>query len=262
MEFEALEYEVRDGVAHLTFAREAAANSLNLRLCEELREAALACHRDPAVRAILLKARGRMFCSGGDLPSFAAAGDDAPSLIRRMTVHLHAAVSLLARTDAPVVAAVQGAAAGAGMSLVCACDLVVAGESARFAMAYTKAGLSPDGSGTWVLPRLVGRQRALELMLTNRMLSAQEALDWGIVTRVVPDAEVEASARKLAAELAAGPTRAYGLVKRLVLSSASESLETQMELEAAGIADSAASADGREGIAAFLGKRAPKFRGD
>ena len=175
--------------------------------------------------------------------------------------HLHAAISLFARTDAPVIAAVQGAAAGAGMSLVCACDLVVAGESARFAMAYTRAGLSPDGSGTWFLPRLVGRQRALELMLTNRMLSAQEALEWGIVTRVVPDAEVEAAARKLAGELAAGPTRAYGLVKRLVLSSASESLETQMELEAAGIADSAASADGREGIAAFLGKRAPTFRG-
>ena len=261
MEFETLEYEVQGGVATLTLAREAAANSLNLRLCEELREAALACHRDPAVRAILLRSRGRMFCSGGDLPSFAAAGDDAPALIRRMTVHLHAAISLFARTDAPVIAAVQGAAAGAGMSLVCACDLVVAGESARFAMAYTRAGLSPDGSGTWFLPRLVGRQRALELMLTNRMLSAQEALDWGIVTRVVPDAEVEAAARKLAAELAAGPTRAYGLVKRLVLSSASESLETQMELEAAGIADSAASADGREGVAAFLGKRAAKFRG-
>ena len=160
-----------------------------------------------------------------------------------------------------LIAAGQGAAAGAGMSLVCARDLVVAGEAARFAMAYTRAGLSPDGSGTWFLPRLVGRQRALELMLTNRMLSAQEALEWGIVTRVVPDAEVEAAARKLAGELAAGPTRAYGLVKRLVLSSASESLETQMELEAAGIADSAASADGREGIAAFLGKRAPTFRG-
>jgi 2-(1,2-epoxy-1,2-dihydrophenyl)acetyl-CoA isomerase len=163
--------------------------------------------------------------------------------------------------NAPVVAAVNGVAAGAGMSLVCAADLAIAAESAKFTMAYTRAGLAPDGSSTFFLPRLVGVRRAVELMLTSRMLSAQEALEWGIVSRVVPDAQLPAEAAALASELAAGPTGAFGTVKKLVLASAAASLETQMELEARGIADAGRSADGREGIAAFLEKRAPKFRG-
>jgi 2-(1,2-epoxy-1,2-dihydrophenyl)acetyl-CoA isomerase len=260
MDFETLEFEVRGAVAHVTLAREQAANALDLRLCQELFEAALRCQRNPAVRAVVIGAKGRMFCAGGDLQAMAAAGDAAPALLRRMTLHLHGAIALFARMDAPVVAAVSGTAAGAGFSLVCACDLAVAAESAKFTMAYTRAGLTPDGSSTWFLPRLVGRK--LELMLGNRLLSAAEALDWGLVNRVVPDVEVAQAAEALARELAAGATRAYGTTKRLVLGSASESLETQMELEAEGIAAAAATRDGREGIAAFLAKRAPGFVGE
>jgi 2-(1,2-epoxy-1,2-dihydrophenyl)acetyl-CoA isomerase len=262
MDFENLDFEVRDAVAHVTLAREKAANALDLRLCQELAEAALRCQLDRSVRAVVIGAKGKMFCAGGDLQAFAAAGDEAPALMKRMTHHLHAAIASFARMDAPVVAAVSGTAAGAGLSLVCACDLAVAAESAKFTMAYTRAGLTPDGSSTWFLPRLLGRKRALELMLTNRLLTAAEALEWGIVNRVVPDAEVAGAAEALARELAAGATRAYGTTKRLVLGSGSESLETQLELEAQGICGAAATRDAREGIAAFLAKRAPAFVGE
>jgi len=259
MDFETLLYEVREGVAYITLAREKAANALDLQMCRDLQEAALACQEDRAVRAVVLGARGRMFCAGGDLVSFRAAEDEVPQLLRRMTIHLHAAISILARMDAPVIAAVGGTAAGAGFSLVCAADLAVAGESARFTMAYTRAGLAPDGSSTYTLPRLIGRRRTLELMLTNRLLSAQEALEWGIVNRVVPDSEVGATAEQLARSLADGPTLAFGSIKRLVLRSGAESLESQMELESRAIAEAARTADGREGVRAFLEKREPRF---
>ncbi len=261
MSYGTLEYEVRDGVAFITLAREQAANALNLPMCEELADAALVANEDPSVRAVVLGARGKMFCAGGDLSAFGEAADQAPKLLKKMTLHLHAAVSLLARMDAPVVAAVNGTAAGAGFSLVCAADLAVAGESTKFTMAYTRAGLTPDGSSTYFMPRLIGRRLTLELMLTNRMISAEQARDWGLVNQVVPDAEVEAAAAGLAAQLAQGPTGAFGAVKRLVLASGEQSLETQMELESTSIARSAATPDGQEGVAAFLAKRAAKFTG-
>jgi 2-(1,2-epoxy-1,2-dihydrophenyl)acetyl-CoA isomerase len=147
------------------------------------------------------------------------------------------------------------------MSLVCHADLAVAAESAKFSMAYTAAGLTPDGSATYFLSRMIGRRRAVELMLTNRRLSAAEALDWSIVNRVVPDEELMAEAEKLARELASGPTRAYGGVKKLLIASTTNDLETQMDLERKFIVDTAGSADGAEGIDAFLKKRAPKFTG-
>lgn len=261
MEFANLDYEVEEGVARITLAREKVGNALDLALCRELQEAALACQEDPAVRAVVLTGRGRVFCAGGDLSAFASAGDDAPALLKRMTIHLHAAISLFARMDPPVVAAVGGTAAGAGFSLTCAADLAVAGESAKFTLAYTRAGLTPDGGSTSILPQLVGRRRTLELMLTNRVLTAPEALEWGLVNQVVADDAVLETATALAVELARGATAAFGDTKRLVLSASAESLETQLELEARSISAASARPDGREGIAAFLGKRAPRFTG-
>lgn len=258
----ALLFDVRDNVAHITLNRPDAANAMSSDTARELMHAALRCDEDPAVRAVLITAAGRTFCAGGDLRSFAAEGDNLPFHLKEMTTYLHAAVSRLARMDAPVIAAVQGAAAGAGMSLVCATDIVLAAESARFTLAYTRVGLAPDGSSTYSLTRLVGLRRALELALTNRILSAKEALDWGLVTRVVPDAELQAEAEALARQLAAGPTRALGAAKRLLRDGSTETLETQMELEARAIADMARSPDAREGIGAFLEKREPKFRGE
>lgn len=259
MSYETLLLDVSDGVASLLLNREEAANALNLQMCRELQDAALRCQEDASVRAVVIGAQGRLFCAGGDLAAMAAAGDGAPTLLKQMTIHLHAAISLLARMDAPVVGAITGTAAGAGFSLVAALDLAIAGESSKFSMAYTRAGLTPDGSSTWFLPRLVGTRRCLELMLTNRVLSAAEALEWGLVSQVVPDAEVRATAAKLASQLAQGPTGAFGATKRLLLASGSESLETQMELEARAIAAAAGTAEGKEGVSAFLAKRAPRF---
>jgi 2-(1,2-epoxy-1,2-dihydrophenyl)acetyl-CoA isomerase len=194
------------------------------------------------------------------LKSFAAQGDHLPYHLKEVTTYLHAAMSRFARMDAPVIAAVNGTAAGAGMSLVCACDLVLAAESARFTMAYTRAGLSPDGSSTYFLPRLVGLRRALELALTNRLLSAREAQEWGIVTRVVPDANLVTETESLASQLASGATMALGTAKRLLQSGWTETLETQMEHEAQSIAAIGHTADAREGITAFLEKRVPQFQ--
>jgi 2-(1,2-epoxy-1,2-dihydrophenyl)acetyl-CoA isomerase len=262
MPYERIRFEVADGVATLTLDRPDAANAMDERVMSELLDAAIACDEDPSVRAVVLTASGdQAFCAGGDLARFSEMGDALPARLKKMTTDLHGAVSRLARMDAPVVTAVNGVAAGGGFSLAVAGDLVLAAASARFTLAYTRAGLTPDGSSTWVLPRLIGLRRAQELMLTNRVLTASEALDWGLVTRVVPDEDLQAEARKLALELAAGPTRAYGSVKRLLLLSEGNALEAQMEHEARAISDAARSDDGREGIAAFLAKRRASFEG-
>jgi 2-(1,2-epoxy-1,2-dihydrophenyl)acetyl-CoA isomerase len=162
----------------------------------------------------------------------------------------------------PAVAAVHGFAAGAGMSLAIACDLVIAAQSARFNVAYTRVGLTPDGSLSYFLSRLIGLRRALELTLTNRILSAEEALHWGLITRVVPEAELLEEANTLATQLAAGPPKALGATKRLLHDGWAETLETQMELESETITRIAHTRDAREGITAFLEKRPPKYKGE
>ncbi len=254
-------FERRGGVAEITFNRPDAANALDLETSRALMELAIRCDEDPAVRAVLLTGSGKMFSAGGDLGSFAKAGDGMAALLKEMTTYLHAAISRFARMRAPLIGAINGTAAGAGFSVVCSTDLAIAAESAKFTMAYTKAGLTPDGSSTYFLPRLLGSHRTLELMLTNRVLTAQEAAEWGLVNRVVPDDQVLDQARALADELAAGPTEAYGGVKKMVLGSASETLETQMELETRTIAEMAHTADAKEGIDAFFAKRPPTFEG-
>ena len=254
-------FDVEHGVAKVTLHRPDAHNAIDLALCDALMKAAIRCDEDPEIRAVLLTGSGKVFSVGGDIQSFVAAGNDLAPLTKQMTVTLHAAVSRFARMDAPLVAAVNGVAAGGGLGLVCCADLAIAGASARFSSSYTKNALSPDTSTTYFLPRLVGWRRAQDLVLTNRVLSAEEALEWNLVTRVVPDDELLAEAGSLAADLARGATKAYGVAKSLLLQSASETLETQMELEARGIADMARSDDVREGIRAFLDKRKPEYRG-
>ena len=252
---------MQDNVAYITLDRQEAANSIDLNLARQLMHTVLRCDDDPAVRAVVITGRGSTFCVGGDLKSFAAEGERLSLHLREVTTYLHAAVSRLTRMDPPVIAAVNGTAAGAGMSLACACDFVLAAESARFTMAYTKVGLTPDGSSTYFLPRLVGLRRALELTLTNRVLSAEEALDWGIVSRVVPDGKLVEEAETLATDLASGGAAALGASKRLLYGGWTETLETQLEHESQAISDISRTADGREGIAAFLDKRAPSFEG-
>jgi len=261
MHFENLTFAVEDGLARLTLNRPKAANSFNIDLTREFLEVATICADDPAVRAVLLTGAGRFFSAGGDLKNFAAAEDQIPKLVSETADALHAAISKFARMNAPVVAAVNGPAAGAGMSLVCMTDIALAAESAFFSMAYTAAGLAPDGSSTFFLPRTVGIRRARELMLSNRRLSAAEAHALGIVERVVPDDDLMDEAEKLALALADGPTLAFGAVKRLLLASQNAQLEDQLDAETNAIVSMTRTSDGREGVAAFRDKRKPSFRG-
>lgn len=261
MGLERIRIDIDAGVAEITLARPESANAIDLICSEELAEAALLCDQDPAVRAVLLRAEGPMFSAGGDVRSFRDAGDDVPGLLKRITLGLHVAISRFARMDPPVVAAVGGTAAGGGMSLACACDIVLAADTARFTMAYTRIGLVPDGGSTYFLPRRIGLARTRELMLRNRVLSAAEALDWGLVEQVVPAADLEAEARKVARELAVGPTLAFGTAKRLLLGTFDHGLETQMEMETRAISSMGATDDAKEGLRAFFEKRSPRFIG-
>jgi len=261
-DYSTLLFDIRDHVAHITLNRPEAANGINLEMASEIRHAARRCATDPEIRAVLLSGAGKMFCAGGDLKAFAAQPEgELPGFLEQVTLHLHQAISHFARMNAPVVAAVHGSAEGCGFSLACACDFPFAAESAKLTMAYTRAGLTPDGSSTYFLPRIIGYRRTLELAITNRVLSAHEAAEMGLVTRVVPDADLIAEATKFATQLASGPTAAYGGVKRLLIDSFTNTLEAQMYLEGDYISAMGRTVDGREGIASFLAKRPPKFSG-
>jgi 2-(1,2-epoxy-1,2-dihydrophenyl)acetyl-CoA isomerase len=251
--------DVRDGIAHLTLNRPESANAIDLDVARGLLAATTAIELDDRVRVVLLSGNGARFCAGGDVKGFAALGDDLAANIRALIPSLHSAITALVRGAAPVVAAVQGSAAGAGMGLVGASDLVVAAGSTKFVMAYTGVGLTPDGSSSWFLPRLVGLHRALELTLTNRVLSADEACAWGIVTRVVPDDDLRTEALALAEQLARGPRGSHAAAKRLVHTSFEETLETHLAREADAIVAAANGPERGEGLAAFIEKRAPQF---
>ncbi|MGO9265830.1 MAG: enoyl-CoA hydratase/isomerase family protein [Candidatus Binataceae bacterium] len=254
--------EVRENVAHLTLNRPEAANALNLEMAMALEAAALKCEEDPNIRAVLMTGAGKLFCGGGDLKSFAAQpAEELPGHLKKVTMYLHTAIQRFARMKAPLVIAVNGNAGGAGLSLALIGDITLAGEATRFTVAYTRIGLTPDGSSTYYLPRLVGLKRAMELMLTNRAVAAREAEAMGMITRVVPDADLLNQAGAIARELAQGPTQAFGGVKRLLYATFNNPLYEQMEFETAIIADMSRTADAREGIASFLGKRAAKFSG-
>jgi 2-(1,2-epoxy-1,2-dihydrophenyl)acetyl-CoA isomerase len=261
MAYETLLYDVTDGVATITLNRPDAYNALNLTLGREIFHAALEADEDPRVRCVVVTGAGKAFCAGGDVKVFADSGDRIGIVVKELTTYLHGAVSRLARAPKPVVMAVNGVAAGGGMSLALAGDLVVAAESARFTMAYSKIAASPDGSSTYFVPRLIGMRRTMELYFTNRTLSAREALDWGLVTRVHPDADFAGGVRALARDLAQGPTLAFGRAKLLFQQSTQETLETQMELEAQAIAQSGHTEDFRNGVTAFARKQAVSFRG-
>lgn len=252
--------DIDAGIARITLNRPAAGNALHLPLAQELAHAVLDCEQQPAVKVVLLTGNGPMFCAGGDLKAMAGYGAQPGLGVRELADALHRAIARLSRMEVPVVVAVNGPAAGAGLGLAMVGDIVLAAPGASFTMAYTRAGLSPDGGATHILPRLVGLRRAQELALTNRTLSAQEALDWGMLTRVAPDGALLDEAMAMCRRLAAGPKLAQGHVKQLLLCGQRNGLEEQLELESRAIARAADSDDGREGIAAFNAKRKPQFR--
>jgi 2-(1,2-epoxy-1,2-dihydrophenyl)acetyl-CoA isomerase len=245
-------------IARITLNRADAANAMNDTMTRELADAARRCDHG-ATKVVVLTGAGRFFSAGGDLRAIASSSSTAGHYVKTIADDLHRAISTFARMDAVLITAVNGVAAGAGFSLAVTGDLVLAAESATFTMAYTAAGLSPDGSSSYYLPRLIGVRRTQELMLTNRRLSAGEALQWGLLTEVVDDAELAARVDAVAQQIASGARRSASAVKKLVLMSFTSGLEEQMEIEARLIAECADSADGNEGIDAFLQKRRPEF---
>src|ERR1700693_2728250 len=259
MEDKTLLFGVRDGVGHITLNRPESANTFNAEMIKDLLRAVSHFEDDRGVRALMISGAGKLFSGGGDLKTFAAAGKDLPALVRDAATYFHLVISRITRMGIPVIAAVHGAVAGGGLSLAIACAIVVDAEPNSFSVGYTRAGLTPDGGSTYFLPRAAGLKRALELTLTNRMFTAKEALEWGIITRVAPDNDLLAEAGKMASELAKGATRAFGVSKRLLHNGLTETLETQMETEAREISTSAGTREAQEGIRAFLEKRTPNF---
>ncbi|MFO1455909.1 MAG: enoyl-CoA hydratase/isomerase family protein [Steroidobacteraceae bacterium] len=250
--------EARGAVRVLTLNRPESANVLDQQMGRDLLAAASAVAADPGVRAVVLAGAGKHFCFGGDLRGMVAGGMPSDAYLRELTSDLHRAIATLVRLDAPVIAAVNGTAAGAGVGLVAMSDLAVCGEGTRFSLAYTGVALTPDGSTSFFLPQILGNKRALELMLTNRPLGAVEALQWGLVNQVVADGEVLSAALALAERLASGPRAAQAAVKRLV-ALAGGALEAHLATEGETIARQSVTAEGQEGIRAFLEKRKPKF---
>ncbi|HET7756712.1 MAG TPA: enoyl-CoA hydratase-related protein [Steroidobacteraceae bacterium] len=255
-----VQVETHGAVALVTLNRPESSNTLNLQMAMDLLAAALACARNAAVRAVVLTGAGRHFSFGGDLRAMASREIALDDHIRELTTYLHAAISHFVRMDAPVIAAVNGTAAGAGVGLVAMADLALAGRGARFSLAYTSVGLTPDAGTSFLLPRTIGVKRAMELLLLDRALSAEEALAWGLVNEVVADAQLLPRAMELAERLAHGALSAYGATKRLVARSLG-GLEAHMVLESETIAAQAVSDEAAEGVSAFLEKRKPRFSG-
>jgi 2-(1,2-epoxy-1,2-dihydrophenyl)acetyl-CoA isomerase len=248
-------------VAVVTLNRPDSANTINLQVAMDLLAAAMTCARNTAVRAVVLTGAGRNFCFGGDLRAIASKEGAADDYLRELTGYLHSAISHFVRMDPPVIAAINGTAAGAGVGLVAMADLAICGKSSKFNLAYTNVGLTPDGGTSFLLPRVIGAKRTMELFLRNRVLPADEALSWGLVNEVAADGELLERALEIAEQLAHGATRAFGRTKRLVAHSLG-AFESHMVLESETIASQAVSPDGVEGIAAFLDKRKPSFSGN
>ena len=262
MSYETILLDVEENVATVTMNRPEALNAINMQLGEELVDAMIRCRSDANVRAVVIKGGGRAFCAGGDLKSFSEfLQADPATAFRAFLSRLHVGIVEVRHMEKPVIAQVHGVAAGAGMSLALACDLTIAAESARFVMAYRRVGLSPDGSSTYFIPRLVGPKKALEIFYTSDSIAAPEAERLGLINRVVPEADLEKETCAFARRLAQGPTLALGRTKELVYRSLSETLETQLEHEREFVALSSTTEDFREGIQAFIQKREPKFRG-
>ena len=256
---EQVQLEIDDhGVALVTFNRPDAMNALTLQFVDEMLYCAVECDTNPDIRAVILTGAGKAFSAGGDLKDISSQPDRSVYL-KLMTTSYHAALSRFARMSKPVIAAVNGVVAGGGLGQMAAADLAILGESVRVSSAFTAAGLTPDSSSTYFVQRHVGHRRALELFVTNRQLSAQEALEWGLATQVVSDSEVLTTARALAKQLADGAIGAFGEVKRLLLESSG--LETQLEQESRAISAAANGHEGIEGVDAFLEKRQANFRG-
>jgi 2-(1,2-epoxy-1,2-dihydrophenyl)acetyl-CoA isomerase len=256
-----MQLDVRDGIARLTFTEAERGNPIDGAFCAEIDEVSIELSERSDVRSVLIAAEGKAFSYGGDIRSFLAADGHLPQAIKRWTSDLHMAIARLQRMDPPIVVAVHGICTGGMTAFVAGCDLVVASADSRFVAAYAGIGYSCDAGASIALTRRMGLQRARRFLLLNETLDAPAALAAGLADEVVDPDQLAARATELAERLAAGPTRALGEIRRLLLSAADQSLETQLELEAQALARMAATADAREGLQAFAEKRRPQFSG-
>ncbi|HEY2203144.1 MAG TPA: enoyl-CoA hydratase-related protein [Pseudonocardia sp.] len=251
-----------DGVGHLVLNRPEASNGMDVPFLRALYDAVMAAHGRAGLRVLLLTGEGANFCAGGDIKTFASKGEALPDYLREATSWLQVCVQGLLGLQAPVIAAVHGfAAGGGGFGLVCASDIVLAAESARFMSGATRVGMAPDAGSSVTLPQIVGVRKALEIFLTNPTLTAREALDIGLITRVVADDSLREEALALARTLAAGAPLAMGATKRLVWSGLGGRVEAQLPEEARTVAELSGTADSREGLAAVIERRRPTFTG-
>lgn len=248
-------------VVHLRMVRADAGNAIDPEMVAALDDAVSAAATRPGIRVVLVSAEGRAFNVGGDLTHFRSRLDDLAGELDGMISRYHATLTRLADLPVPVVCAVQGAAAGGALGLLWCADLVVAADDLKVACGFAALGLSGDGGSSWFLPRLVGLRRAAQLVMENRVLGAAEALEWGLVSRVVPREHLDAEATAVAAGLAAGPTVAYGEMRRLLRGSFAHGLAEQLDAERRAIVRCGATADAAEGLVAFAERRPPRFTG-
>ena len=249
-------------VAHVVLDRPEASNAMDVPFLRDLYDELMWVHGEPRVRAVLLSGNGPNFCAGGDIKTFAAQGAALPDYLREATTWLGNVASALIHLEAPVVTAVHGfAAGGGGFGLVCASDLVLAAESARFLLGATRVGMAPDAGGTVTLAKIVGLRKAMELALLNPTLSATEALELGLVNRVVPDDQLLDEAWALARQLARSATRALAATKRMLWDGLAAGVDARLPEESRTVSELSGTHDAREGLTAVIEKRQPDFEG-
>lgn len=254
-------YAVSDGVAIITFNHPAVMNALDTDMLRAFRATSERAAADPEARVIVLRGAGPAFVAGGDVAMFRDNIAAMATLVPELAAELHHGILALRRVPQPVIAAVHGAVAGAGVSIMLACDLVLAAAGTQFSMAYSRIGTSPDGGATWFLPRLTGYQKAMELMLLADTVDAEAMQRLGVVNRVIAADQLAAETEKLARRLAAGPARAYGETKVLVNRAAHDGLTAHLDAEALAFARCASTQDFAEGVTAFADKRKPQYKG-
>ena len=263
MPYDNITFEIHEGVATITLNRPQSLNSFTTAMHAELREALQIVVEDRTIRALLITGAGRGFCAGQDLNDRAVAPDgEMPDLGDSIAKNYNPLIRAITALKKPVVCAVNGVAAGAGANFALACDIVLAGRNAVFIQGFSKIGLVPDSGGSWTLPRLVGRARAMGLTMLSGKISAERAEAWGMIWKVVDDDKLMIEARKLATHLATQPTFGLGLTKQAINAAGSNDFDSQLDLEQRLQSTAGRSSDYREGVAAFLAKRAPQFKGE
>lgn len=264
MEFETIEMQVQDAAATIELSRPDTLNAWNKQLAQELHAALEQATQDDSVRAVRITGAGRAFSSGADLKGMGSEDvtpEGRPDVYKVLTERYHPIMHAIREMPKPVVAAVNGGAIGIGCSLALCCDLIVAAESAYFLLAFVNIGLAPDGGSSLFVPARAGMARASEMALLGERIAAKQALEWGLINRVVPDSELDSESRALTARLAAGPTRAYGACKQQLNQHLYARMDEQLELEAKLQQEMAGSEDFLKGVSAFLTKRPPNFSG-